>query len=57
MNDSYQARLEAEPNPGDMQVLVKGLTAFNASQMDGDHPDYLLATVRDGYALTKHLSR
>lgn len=48
MNSDYQVKLEAEPNAGDMQALVKGLTAFNASQTNGDHPDYLLATVRDG---------
>ncbi|WLI88162.1 GNAT family N-acetyltransferase [Massilia sp. R2A-15] len=44
----YKVTLEAEPNPADMQALVKGLTAFNASQTNGDNPDYLLATVRDG---------
>lgn len=40
-------RIESEPNPSDMQALVKGLTAFNASQADGEQPNYLLATVRD----------
>ena len=47
MNNDYQVRLEAEPDSGDMQALVKELTAFNASQTNGDHPNYLLASVRD----------
>lgn len=48
MSSAYKVMLEAEPNPADMQALVKGLTAFNASQTNGDNPNYLLATVRDG---------
>lgn len=43
-----QVKVEAEPNPADMQALVKGITAFNASKADGEQPNYLLATVRDG---------
>ena len=34
-----RSSLEAEPDSGDMQALVKGLTAFNASQTGGDRPD------------------
>jgi GNAT superfamily N-acetyltransferase len=43
----HQVMLETEPNPDDMQLLVKGLTEFNASRADGDVPNYLLATVKN----------
>ncbi|MES2152521.1 MAG: GNAT family N-acetyltransferase [Pseudomonadota bacterium] len=45
--DKHRIVLEAEPNSGDIQFLVKGLTEFNASHTNGDKPHYLLATVRN----------
>lgn len=47
MDRRYQITLEAQPDSADIQVLVKGLTDFNAAQWGGDTPSYLLATVRD----------
>ena len=47
MVDKHEVILEAEPRASDMQALVKGLTEFNASQANGDTPQYILATVRD----------
>ena len=43
----YQVALEAKPLPGDMGLVVKGLTEFNGQQAGGDVPNYLLVTVRD----------
>lgn len=40
-------KLEESPDGGDMQALVKGLTAYNAAQANGDTPNYLVATVKD----------
>jgi GNAT superfamily N-acetyltransferase len=47
MVSKHEVILEAEPRANDMQALVKGLTEFNASQANGDTPQYLLATVRN----------
>ena len=47
MDSNYSIALEATPRPGDMSVIVKGLTEYNARQTDGDTPNYLLVTVRD----------
>jgi GNAT superfamily N-acetyltransferase len=47
MVDKHEVILEAEPRASDMQALVKGLTEFNASQSNGDTPQYILATVRN----------
>ena len=35
------------PNGADMGVVIKQLTAFNASKADGETPDYLFIAVRD----------
>ena len=40
-------KLEESPEGGDMQALVKGLTAYNAEQANGETPNYLVATVKD----------
>lgn len=42
-----QVKMAAEPSPADMHALVKGLTAFNASQTGGEQQNNLLVTVRD----------
>ena len=47
MESTYSISLEAKPQPGDMGVVIKGLTEFNSQQSGGDMPNYLFATVRD----------
>jgi GNAT superfamily N-acetyltransferase len=47
MESKYVVTLEAKPLPGDMSVVVKGLTEFNRQQTGGAVPNYLLVTVRD----------
>lgn len=47
MSKTHKVIIESEPSPGDMQLLVKGLTEFNASHANGDVPNYLLATVKN----------
>lgn len=46
MPQSYQVAIEAEPKPAEMGLVIKGLTAYNAAQADGDTPNYLFITVR-----------
>jgi len=43
---NYQISIEAQPQPADMGVIIKGLGAYNASMADGDTPNYLFVTVR-----------
>jgi len=47
MTSTYSLALESEPQPGDINAIVKGLTEFNRQRTDGALPEYLLATVRD----------
>lgn len=47
MSDDYVVAVEAEPKPGDMGQIIKGLTEFNASKADGEMPNYLVATLRN----------
>jgi GNAT superfamily N-acetyltransferase len=47
MELKHSISLEAEPQPGDMNILVKGLLEFNQGQTGGATPEYLLATVRN----------
>jgi len=47
MDPTYAISLEAQPQPGDISAIVKGLTEFNRQQTGGATPEYLLATVRD----------
>ena len=46
MPQNYQVIVEAEPKPADMGMVVKGLSAYNASKADGDTPNYLFISVR-----------
>src|SRR5471032_2611053 len=46
MQQTYQITVESEPKPAEMGVVVKGLMDYNASQADGDTPNYLFITVR-----------
>jgi GNAT superfamily N-acetyltransferase len=39
--------IESEPKPADMAPIITGLTQFNASQANGDMPNYLVVTLRD----------
>ncbi|MBV6323439.1 GNAT family N-acetyltransferase [Duganella violaceipulchra] len=45
--NAHIVKLEESPDGGDMQALVKGLTAYNAAQANGETPSYLVATVKD----------
>ena len=47
VKDDYLIALDVEPKPSDMQTMVKGLTEYNAAQVGGETPSYLVATVRD----------
>ena len=47
MDSTYNISLEAQPQPGDISAIVKGLTEFNRQMTGGATPEYLLATVRD----------
>jgi GNAT superfamily N-acetyltransferase len=47
MTAEHIVALELEPDPADMQVLVKGLLEFNTAQVGGETQQYLVATVRD----------
>jgi GNAT superfamily N-acetyltransferase len=47
MTSQFKITLEADPKPVDMQVVVKGLTEYNASHSGGEVPEPLVITVRD----------
>jgi GNAT superfamily N-acetyltransferase len=47
MANKHHIILEAEPKASDIEALVNGLSAFNASRANGDTPQYILATVRN----------
>jgi GNAT superfamily N-acetyltransferase len=47
MSKTHKVVLETEPDSEDMQLLVKGLTEYNAAHANGDVPNYLLVTVKD----------
>ena len=47
MTAEHTIAVELEPNPADMQVLIKGLLEFNTAQLGGETQKYLVATVRD----------
>jgi hypothetical protein len=40
MQTSFKIAIESEINPDDMNVVIGGLTAYNASQTGGDTPRY-----------------
>jgi len=47
MQDEYVIEVPANFTPSDMNVIVKGLSEFNAAQANGEMPRYLVITVRD----------
>lgn len=47
MQHEFTIALQTELNPGDISLIVKGLTEYNASKAKGDMPNYLVLTVRD----------
>lgn len=47
MKSNHSITLEAQPQPGDMNAIVKGLLEFNQEQTHGATPEYLLVTVRN----------
>jgi GNAT superfamily N-acetyltransferase len=47
MEPLYKLRLEAAPDPGDMNVIFYGLRAFNSLNTGGTTPEYLVFTMRD----------
>jgi GNAT superfamily N-acetyltransferase len=47
MQTTHTVALETQPSASDMQLLVKGLTDYNALHANGDVPNYLLATVKN----------
>jgi GNAT superfamily N-acetyltransferase len=47
MTSQHVVALQFEPNPADIQTLVKGLVEFNTAQLDGETQQFLVATVRD----------
>jgi GNAT superfamily N-acetyltransferase len=47
MDKQYQVGVEEKTDSADIQVLIKGLSDYNAAHAGGDTPCYLLVTVRD----------
>jgi ribosomal protein S18 acetylase RimI-like enzyme len=47
MHDQYLIEVQADLTPGDMNVMVKALSEFNASKVGGEMPRYLMITMRD----------
>ena len=47
MESDHRIALEAEPQPADMNAIIKGLGEFNREQTGAAMPEYLLVTVRD----------
>ena len=47
MTSKHVIALQCEPNPADIQTLMKGLVEFNTKQLDGETQQFLVATVRD----------
>lgn len=47
MQDEYTIDMPTDFKPSDMNVIVKGLTEFNAARANGETPNYLTITVRD----------
>jgi GNAT superfamily N-acetyltransferase len=46
-SDPIRIALESPPAPADMQVVMQGLLAYNASRADGETPAYLFVAARD----------
>ena len=47
MRDAFQIEVQNDVKPADVNTIVRALTEFNASQANGDTPDYVVITVRD----------
>lgn len=47
MQDDYLIEVPTDLQPGDMNMIVNGLSEFNATKAGGEMPRYLLVTVRD----------
>ena len=47
MQTEFVIELQTDPTSSDMAVIVAGLTDYNASQADGEVPEYLILVVRD----------
>jgi len=47
MRAEFVIELQTDPTSSDMAVIVAGLTDYNASQADGEVPEYLILVVRD----------
>lgn len=47
MRDEYVIEVPADFKPDEINVIVKGLTNFNASKANGEEPRYLVITIRD----------
>ena len=47
MPDEFLIEIQSDINSADINVIVQGLTEFNASKAGGDTPRYLVITVRD----------
>jgi len=46
MTKKYDVVIESQPQPAEMALVIKGLTAFNATHSGGDTPNYLFIAVR-----------
>ena len=46
MPQNYQVIIESNPKPEEIGMVVKGLSAYNASKANGEIPNYLFITVR-----------
>jgi GNAT superfamily N-acetyltransferase len=46
MSQNYQVVVESEPVQAEMGIILKGLSAYNASKANGDTPNYLFIAVR-----------
>lgn len=47
MPDEFLIEIQTDIDSADINVIVQGLTEFNASKAGGDTPSYLVITVRD----------
>lgn len=46
MSQNYQVVVESEPVQAEMEIIINGLSAYNASKANGDTPNYLFIAVR-----------
>lgn len=48
MTQGFKIAIEPKLNQDDMNVVIGGLTAYNAAHANGDTPSYFLVSVRNG---------